>query len=77
MKKKKIDNSNMIRRSTRKWAPLFLWPMLTSFCIGFVWPFVQGLFLSFTKFKTTSKWHWVGFANYIKAFNDESFRYSF
>ena len=67
----------MIRRSTRKWAPLFLWPMFTAFCIGFVWPFLQGLFLSFTKFKTTSKWEWVGFANYGKAFADESFRYSF
>ena len=77
MRKKKVDNSNMIRRSTRKWAPLFLWPMFSAFCIGFVWPFLQGLFLSFTKFKTTSKWQWVGFANYIKAFNDESFRYSF
>ena len=77
MKKKKVDNSNMIRRSTRKWAPLFLWPMFAAFCIGFVWPFLQGLFLSFTKFKTTSKWQWVGLANYIKAFNDESFRYSF
>ena len=67
----------MIRKSTRKWAPLFLWPMLTAFGIGFVWPFLQGLFLSFTKFKTTCKWEWVGLANYIKAFNDESFRYSF
>ena len=77
MRKKKVDNSNMIRKSTRKWAPLFLWPMLTAFGIGFVWPFLQGLFLSFTKFKTTSKWEWVGLANYIKAFNDESFRYPF
>ena len=77
MRKKKVDNSNMIRKSTRKWAPLFLWPMLTAFGIGFVWPFLQGLFLSFTKFKTTSKWEWVSLANYIKAFNDESFRYSF
>ena len=77
MRKKKVDNSNMIRRSTRKWAPIFLWPTFAAFCIGFVWPFLQGLFLSFTKFKTTSKWQWVGLANYIKAFNDESFRYSF
>ena len=77
MRKKKVDNRNMIRKSTRKWAPLFLWPMLTAFGIGFVWPFLQGLFLSFTKFKTTSKWEWVSLANYIKAFNDESFRYSF
>ena len=77
MKKKKIDNSNMIRKSTRRWAPLFLWPMFAAFCIGFVWPFAQGLFLSFTKFKTTSKWTWVGLQNYVKAFADESFRYSF
>ena len=77
MKKKKVGNNNIIRKSTRKWAPLFLWPMFGAFCIGFVWPFLQGLFLSFTKFKTTSKWEWIGATNYVKAFMDESFRYSF
>ncbi len=51
--------------------------MLVAFSIGFVWPFLQGLFLSFTKFKTTSKWEFIGIENYIKAFQDESFRYSF
>ncbi|MDD6252086.1 MAG: sugar ABC transporter permease [Oscillospiraceae bacterium] len=66
-----------MRRGIRYWFPLFLLPMVASFIIGFVWPFIQGAFLSFTKFKTTSKWTWVGFDNYIKAFNDESFRYSF
>ena len=77
MRKRDIHNTSLVRRSIRKWAPIFLWPMLAAFCIGFLWPFLQGLFLSFTKFKTTSKWQWVGLANYIKAFNDESFRYSF
>ena len=67
----------MVGASIQKWAPLFLWPMLVAFVIGFVWPFLQGLFLSFTKFKTTSKWQWVGLENYIKAFQDESFMYSF
>ena len=70
-------NSVMLRRSIQRWSPLFLLPMVAAFVIGFIWPFAQGLFLSFTKFKTTSKWEWVGFANYIKAFQDESFRYSF
>ena len=51
--------------------------MVAAFAIGFVWPFLQGLFLSFTKFKTTSKWEFVGISNYVKAFADESFRYSF
>ena len=65
------------RRPLQYCAALFLAPMVVSFCIGFVWPFVQGLFLSFTKFKTTSKWTWIGIDNYVKAFADESFRYSF
>lgn len=77
MKKKKTTNKTMIQQSTSKWAPVFLWPMLVAFAIGFVWPFLQGLFLSFTQFKTTSKWTYVGIDNYIKAFQDESFRYSF
>ena len=70
-------NSDIIRRPIQRCAPIFLWPMVAAFCIGFIWPFAQGLFLSFTKFKTTSKWTWVGIDNYIKAFTDESFRYSF
>ena len=77
MKKKRNTGRTMIQEATSKWAPVFLWPMLVAFVIGFVWPFLQGLFLSFTQFKTTSKWTFVGIANYIKAFQDESFRYSF
>ena len=77
MKKKKTGNRNLIKNNIRRWAPLFLWPMLIAFIIGFVWPFCQGLFLSLTKFKTTSKWDFVGFENYVKAFQDESFMYSF
>ena len=79
--KRKLDSaavkSQMQRNSIRRWAPLFLWPMVAAFVIGFVWPFVQGFFLSFTEFRTTSNWEWVGISNYIKAFQDESFRYSF
>ncbi len=66
-----------MKRSMQKFFPVFLLPTVAAFCIGFVWPFLHGLFLSFTKFKTTSKWEWVGIQNYLKAFADESFRYSF
>ena len=51
--------------------------MAVAFAIGFVYPFLQGLFLSFTKFKTTSKWEWVGISNYLKVFQDKNFLYSF
>lgn len=69
--------SNILRRPYQRIFPIFLLPMVAAFSIGFIWPFLQGLFLSFTKFKTTSKWTWIGLDNYVKAFADESFRYSF
>ena len=81
MKKYKRDaaavQSDILRRPYQRIFPVFLLPMVAAFSIGFIWPFLQGLFLSFTKFKTTSKWTWVGLDNYVKAFADESFRYSF
>ena len=81
MKKYKRDaaavQSDILRRPYQRIFPVFLLPMVAAFSIGFIWPFLQGLFLSFTKFKTTSKWTWIGLDNYVKAFADESFRYSF
>lgn len=70
-------NSELIRRPIQRCFPIFLLPMTAAFSVGFVYPFLKGLFLSFCKFKTTSKWTWVGFANYTKALSDQSFRYSF
>jgi len=70
-------SSDILRKPIQRCAPIFLLPVVVAFAIDFVWPFLQGLFLSFTQFKTTSKWTWVGIENYIKAFADESFRYSF
>ena len=81
MKKKKHDDSalscSLIRRPIQRWGWLFLLPTFAAFCVGFLYPFVKGLFLSFCKFKTTSKWTWVGFSNYIKAFSDSSFLHAF
>ncbi len=83
MKKKKkmrssaAVNSKLLRRPIQRMGWLFILPMTIAFCIGFVWPFLQGLFLSFCKFRTTSNWEWVGFTNYTRAFKDSSFTYSF
>ena len=70
-------SSPHMRKPLQRTFLIFMAPMTASFAIGFVWPFIQGLFLSFTSFKTTSNWKWNGIGNYIKAFADESFRYSF
>ena len=56
---------------------IFLLPTLLAFIIGFVYPFFQGIYLSFCKFITTSDAEFVGFSNYIEAFQDESFLHSF
>ena len=56
---------------------LFLLPTCAAFCIGFLYPFLKGAFLSFCKFKLTSQWKWVGFDNYVKAFSDNSFVHAF
>ena len=70
-------NSRLIRRPIQRMFWLFLLPMTGAFCIGFVYPFLKGLFLSFCKFKLTSQWTWVGFSNYIKALSDSSFLHAF
>ncbi len=79
--KKKNDgaalNSVLVRRPIQRCFPLFLLPTFLAFCIGFLYPFGKGLFLSFCDFKTTSKWTWVGLTNYAKAFADESFLHAF
>ncbi len=70
-------NSKLIRRPIQRWFAVFLLPMTAAFFIGFVYPFLKGLFLSFCKFKTTSNWTWVGLSNYVKAIQDKNFIYSF
>ena len=70
-------NSRLIRRPIQRMVWLFLLPTIAAFCIGFLYPFFKGAFLSFCKFKLTSQWTWVGFSNYIKAFSDSSFLHAF
>ena len=73
----KITNSTMITRPIRRCFPIFLLPTVAAFCIGFVYPFLKGFYLSFCKFTTTSNTTFVGFSNYIKAFQDKTFLHAF
>ena len=70
-------NSPLIRRPIQKCFWLFLLPTFAAFCIGFLYPFCKGFFLSFYDFKTTKNWTWVGIKNYIAAFQDKSFGHAF
>ncbi|MDO5400039.1 MAG: sugar ABC transporter permease [Eubacteriales bacterium] len=57
----------------KRWAPLFLLPTFLCFCIGFIWPFLQGIYLSFCNFNIPKDAKWVGLTNYAKAFADPGF----
>ena len=67
----------IFKNPMRRWGWLFLGPVTAAFCIGFVWPFIQGIYLSFCKFKLISKTTWVGFDKYAAALKDASFMHSF
>ncbi|MCI8538939.1 MAG: sugar ABC transporter permease [Oscillospiraceae bacterium] len=66
-----------MRRPIQRMCILFLIPTLAAFCIGFIYPFAKGIYLSFCKFTTTSDATLIGFGNYIKAFQDASFIHAF
>ena len=94
MKKKKYAahdpnalSSELIIRPIKKKVWLFLIPTFLCFIIGFVWPFVSGVYLSFCQFKLIRdalfipldkvKDVWVGLSNYTRALSDPSFRQAF
>lgn len=69
--------SPLIRKPIQRYFAIFLLPTFACFCIGFLWPFIQGIFLSFHKFTTVSSAKYVGLNNYLKAFRDEGFMHAF
>ena len=52
----------------KKYWPLFVLPTMAAFVIGFIVPFVYGVFLSFCKFTTVTDWKLVGIRNYTRIF---------
>ena len=66
-----------MEKAIRKWWPVFLLPTAAAFMIGFVYPFAQGLYLSFCKFITIDKASWNGIKNYAFVLQDEEFLNSF
>ncbi len=61
----------------RRWSWLFMGPVVCAFIIGFVWPFLQGIYLSFCKFKLISDAKLIGFGNYVNALKDKTFTHAF
>ena len=70
-------NSWLVRRPIQRMVWLFLLPTFAAFCIGFLYPFLQGIYLSFCKFRMTSDASWTGLSNYKAALTDPSFLHAF
>ncbi|MBP3927681.1 MAG: sugar ABC transporter permease, partial [Clostridium sp.] len=66
-----------MEKALRRYFPIFVIPTLAAFLVGFIIPFVQGLYLSFCQFTTVDNAKWAGLSNYQKVFQDATFRTSF
>ena len=60
-------------KSLKKYSPVFVLPTFAAFMIGFILPFIAGIYLSFCKFTTVQDAKFVGFSNYTKIFQDDTF----
>ena len=63
----------MNSKSMKKYSPIFVLPTFAAFTIGFIIPFIMGIYLSFCKFTTVTDAKLVGFSNYVKIFQDPTF----
>ena len=55
----------------KKYFPVFVLPTLLAFTIGFIVPFIMGVYLSFCKFTTVTDAKFVGLQNYVKIFTED------
>ncbi len=66
-----------MEKAIKKYFPIFLFPTFAAFIIGFIWPFIQGIYLSFCEFRTVNDATFVGLKNYKKALSDPEFLHAF
>jgi len=62
-----------MQKSLKKYFPIFALPTLAAFLIAFLIPFLMGIYLSFTTFRTVTDATWVGLDNYVRAFSNQDF----
>lgn len=66
-----------MQKTLRRYWTIFLIPTLAAFIIGFIIPFIEGIYLSFCRFTTVDNAKWVGLDNYKAILSDETFLSSF
>ena len=65
-----------MQKAIKRYFPVFVLPTLIAFTIGFLAPFVLGVYLSFCKFTTVTDAKFIGLSNYVKILGDGDFLHS-
>ena len=60
-------------KAIKRYFPIFVLPTLLAFTLGFIAPFIVGVWLSFCKFTTINDATFIGFTNYTKILSDGTF----
>ncbi len=60
-------------KAIKRYFPIFVLPTLLAFTMGFIAPFLVGVWLSFCKFTTINDAVFIGFTNYTKILTDGTF----
>ena len=66
-----------MERALKRYGPIFVLPTALAFAIGFVFPFFQGVYLSFCQFTTIKDARPIGIGNYLRALKDAQFGQAF
>ena len=66
-----------MEKAIKRYWPVFLLPTLAAFVIGFIIPFIQGVYLSFCQFTTVRDASFIGFSNFTRALADTTFSHAF
>ncbi len=62
-----------MQKAIKRYFPLFALPTLIAFCIGFIIPFIMGIYLAFCEFSTVTNAKFTGLRNFVMVFQDETF----
>ena len=66
-----------MEKAIKKYWPIFVLPTLAAFIIGFIIPFLQGVYLAFCQFTTVRDATFIGISNFISALRDTTFTHAF
>lgn len=66
-----------MEKNLKKFWPIFVLPTMIAFFIGFILPFIMGIYLSFCDFTTVTDAKFIGLKNYALALGDAIFKHSF